>query len=181
MELFDAIKNRHCYRGSFKNTPVPREDLKKIVEAGTLAPSGRNMQTTSFVIVDDESVVEKISGLASSNTRNKAMIEAKAYIVCVIDKEPEAVYESYSFQVEDCATACENMLLAITALGYASVWVDGWLRMESRATQIGEWLNIPKDKKARVILPVGIPVEKPFSPEKKNFSERAYFNSFSAQ
>ena len=177
MELFDAIKNRHL--GLFQNTPVPREDLKNC--GGRHArPSGRNMQTTSFVIVDDESVVEKISGLASSNTRNKAMIEAKAYIVCVIDKEPEAVYESYSFQVEDCATACENMLLAITALGYASVWVDGWLRMESRA-QIGEWLNIPKDKKARVILPVGIPVEKPFSPEKKNFSERAYFNSFSAQ
>ena len=34
MELFDAIRLRHSYRGPFRDLPVPREDLELIVEAG---------------------------------------------------------------------------------------------------------------------------------------------------
>ena len=32
-----------------------------------------------------------------------------------------------SFATEDCAASVENMLLAVTALGYATVWLDGVL------------------------------------------------------
>ena len=53
MDLFDAIAQRYTYRGSFTPAPVPRDDLVKIVQAGIQAPSGKNEQTTSFVIVDD--------------------------------------------------------------------------------------------------------------------------------
>ena len=42
METFEAIKNRHSYRGKYKPVPVPREDLTKILEAGMAAPSGCN-------------------------------------------------------------------------------------------------------------------------------------------
>lgn len=31
---------RRSYRGKYKNQPVPREDLQKILEAGLAAPSG---------------------------------------------------------------------------------------------------------------------------------------------
>ncbi|MHC4951653.1 MAG: nitroreductase family protein, partial [Planctomycetota bacterium] len=53
MDLFEAIKKRHCYRGGFTDAAVSREDLTKIVQAGLEAPSGKNCQTTRFVIVDD--------------------------------------------------------------------------------------------------------------------------------
>ena len=49
-------------------------------------------------------------------------------IVCVTDPQP--VYHTMSFPAEDCAAAVENMLLAIAALGYATVWIDGALRAE---------------------------------------------------
>ena len=38
-----------------------------------------------------------------------------------------------SFGAEDCAAAVANMLLAITAVGYATVWTDGALRREVEA------------------------------------------------
>lgn len=53
MDLFEAVARRHSYRGPYTDQPVPREDLRKIVQAGIQAPSGRNEQTTSFVIIDD--------------------------------------------------------------------------------------------------------------------------------
>ncbi|MGC9330037.1 MAG: nitroreductase family protein, partial [Candidatus Hinthialibacter sp.] len=122
MEFFETIEKRHSYRGPFKNLPIPREDLRRIVQAGIQAPSGKNAQTTSFVIVDDPELIPKIQAL---HLTNQAMQQAQAYIACFIDKNPEAIYEGYSFQVEDCAAAVENMFLAINALGYASVWIDG--------------------------------------------------------
>ena len=53
MDILDVIKNRTSYRGKYKSTPVPKDDLIKILEAGAAAPSGCNKQTTSFIAVDD--------------------------------------------------------------------------------------------------------------------------------
>lgn len=175
MELFETIKKRHSYRGEYKDILVPRPDLEKIVQAGLDAPSGKNIQTTEFVIVDDPSLVAKI---AVMHAANKAVQQAKSFVVCICDVHPEAVYEGYSFQVEDCAAAVENMLLAITALGYASVWVDGWLRVEGRAVAIGNLLGLPQSKRIQIILPIGIPCQDYKQPAKKPFAQRAWYNGY---
>ncbi len=36
MDVFEAIEKRHSYRGEFEQKPIPREDLKKMVQAGYL-------------------------------------------------------------------------------------------------------------------------------------------------
>ncbi len=175
MELFETIAKRHSYRGPFRDEPVPLEHLRKIVEAGLLAPSGENAQTTTFVIVDDPVKVQAVASMPY----NKAMQQAKAYIACVVDKHPASVYENMTFQTEDCAAAVENILLAVTALGYATVWIDGWLRVNGHAETIGRLLNVPDDKVVRVILPIGTPAREVVSKAvKKPFDERAWFNQY---
>jgi nitroreductase len=73
------------------------------------------------------------------------------------------------------------MLLSITALGYASVWIDGWLRLEGRAEKIGELIGLPKGKIVRIILPIGIPEDEYRQPQKKPFKERAWFNKYGSE
>ncbi len=175
MDVFEAIAKRHSYRGPFRDQSVPRADLQQIVQAGLQAPSGKNAQTTGFVIVDDSELVGQISRLPATNT---AMQQAKAFIACIVDVQPEAVYEGHNFQVEDCAAAVENMLLAVTALGYATVWIDGWLRVDQRVEKIGELLNLPVGKIIRVLLPIGDPEEARPQKEKKPFDARAWFNRY---
>jgi nitroreductase len=175
MEFFEAINRRHSYRGPFKGTAISREDLKKIVQAGIVAPSGCNRQTTDFVIVDEPALVRQI---APMHTANKAFQSARAFIAAIVDTNPEPAYEGMSFVVEDCSAAIENILLAITAMGYATVWIDGWLRVEGRAEKIGRILNLPEGKIVRVILPVGVPAEQWPAKEKKPFDERAWFNKY---
>ena len=173
MDVFKAIEKRHSYRGSFKNEPLPRNDLEKIVQAGIRAPSGYNGQSTSFVIVDDADLLAELGEIVNNNViRN-----SRAAIVVIMDPMATADKE-FSFGVEDYAAAVENMLLAITALGYASVWIDGVLRRENRAEKNSELLGIPKDKKVRVILPLGAPVEVREQKEKKGFNERAWYNTY---
>jgi nitroreductase len=170
MDLFDAIEKRHSYRGPFTTAPVLREDLQAIVMAGIQAPSAKNEQTTSFVIVDDPLKLEQIDEILARTVDQKA----KAMIVCATDPRP--VLGELSFHAEDCAAAVENMLLAITTLGYATVWLDGVIRFGDRARRIADLLGVPKGKQVRVILPIGVPAESVAQREKLPFQQRAWFN-----
>jgi nitroreductase len=80
--------------------------------------------------------------------------------------------------VEDSAAAVENMLLAITALGYATVWIDGWLRLQGHADQVGQLLGLPAGKVVRILLPIGVPAEAWPQKEKLPFEQRAWFNRY---
>jgi len=172
MDIFEAISGRHSYRGGFVNSPVSRDLLKKIVQAGLDAPSGCNAQTTSFVIVDDSSVISSIAGIIDK----QVVREAKAIIVCLV--EHRIVYANESFGVEDCSAAVENMLLAITAVGLATVWLDGVLRSDGRAKRIAGLLGVPENLEVRVVLPVGFPAQECRGREKLPFKERVWFNRF---
>ena len=174
MDVFEAVSKRYSYRGKFTDAPVPREDLIKIVLAGIHAPSGKNEQTTSFVIVDDPQLLGQIAQIVDKPVCHSA----KAMIVCVIDPRP--VLGDLSFAVEDCAAAVENMLLAITALGYATVWLDGVLRGGGKAAQIARLLAVPGDKSVRILLPLGVAAEPGTQKEKLPFEKRAWFNRYGA-
>ena len=168
MDVFEAIEKRHSYRSEYVDKPVPRADLQKIVQAGIQAPSGCNAQSTTFVIVDDSAVMAQIREVVS--------VKSPALIACVVDPTP--VYQEFSFEKEDCAAAVENMLLAIAALGYATVWLDGVLRREGVAEGLGKILNVPEGKRVQIILPVGVPTEQREQKEKKPFEQRAWFNRY---
>ena len=172
MEVFETIGKRHSYRGDFTSQPIPREDLKKIVQAGIQAPSGCNAQTTSFVIVDDPALIRQIGDIVDKPVARKA----QAIILCIVEHRP--VYQKWSFGVEDCAAAVENILLAITALGYATVWIDGALIVEVRAWKIAKIAKVPDNREVRVLLPVGVPTEIVQQRERHDFSTRAWFNEF---
>ena len=175
MDLFEIIAKRHSYRGPFKDQPVQREDLRRIVEAGLLAPSGMNRQTTTFVIVDAPERVAEFAGMPGANQAHR---EAKAFIACIVNADPGEVHAGLTFEVEDCSAAVENMLLAVTAMGYATVWIDGWLRADDRVQAVGRVLALPAEKVVRVLLPIGVPAEARRQPDKLPFEARAWFNRY---
>jgi len=172
MDVFEAIAKRYSYRGPFVDAPVPREDLKKIVQAGIQAPSGKNEQVISFVIVDDPDLLRRIAEVVD----RPVCSTAKAMIACVADPRP--VFEGFSFAAEDCAAAVENMLLAMTALGYAGVWLDGALRLNNVAERLGQLLGVPAGRTIRILLPVGIAAESGSQKKKLPFDRRAWFNRY---
>lgn len=175
MDLFEVVNKRLSYRGEFRDINIPKNDLIKIVDTGLKAPSGKNLQTTEFVIIDDEEILKIIKLLFPERIYIRT---AKALIVCLIDKRPENVLEEHHFQIEDCAAAVENMLLAVTALGYATVWLDGVLRRDNLAQKIADILDIHENKQVRILLPIGVPAEEVKSKEKKVFEKRAWFNRY---
>ena len=173
MNVFEAIMSRHSYRGTFKTTPVPREDLTKIMEAGLAAPSGCNKQTTSLIAIDDPEVLSKVKSVIEPPV---AMTAPAA--ICVLSKRINA-YRDKCFATQDYSAAIENMLLVIEELGYASCWYEGHITDDDRTCdKMAEILNVPSEYDLVCYLPVGIPEETAKMPVKKEFSDRAWFNSF---
>ena len=177
MELFEVIKQRYSYRGAYQSKPVPEEDLRKIVQAGLDAPSGKNLQTTQFIIINDSDTLARIKDVFAGQS---FITTAQAFIAAFYDVDEQAASEyPYTFEIEDTSAAVQNILLAITGLGYASVWLDGVLRNEQRAEKIGTIVGLPQSKKIRILLPVGVPVEEGPRRQKQPFAERVWFNAWS--
>lgn len=173
MEFLELIGRRHSYRGKYSQTPVPREQLIYIMQAGLDAPSGCNKQTTSLIAVDDPDVLEKLYGVIDPPVGHKAPA-----MICVLTKRIIA-YRDRCFAVQDYAAAIENMLLAITSLGYHSCWIEGHITDADRiGYKMAKILNVPDDYDLVCYLPVGIAEEEAAAPKKKPFEERAWFNGF---
>lgn len=173
MSILDLIEKRHSYRGEYESTPVPREDLVKIMKAGLAAPSGCNKQTTSLIAVDDPAVLEKLRGVIVPPVG-----ETAPAMICVLTQRIFA-YRDKCYAVQDYAAAIENMLLAITELGYQSCWFEGHITDEDRiGYQMAQILGVPDEYELVCFLPVGIAKTAAAAPRKKEFHERAWFNAF---
>ncbi len=173
MDILELIQNRHSYRGKYKSIPVPREDLSKIMQAGLAAPSGCNKQTTSLIGVDDPEVLARLHAVI-----DPPVGETAPAVICVLSRRIIA-YRDRCFAVQDYSAAIENMLLAITALGYQSCWFEGHITDTDRiGYQMAQILGVPDDYELVCFLPVGIAESAPALPKKKEFEERAWFNSF---
>lgn len=173
MNVIETISKRHSYRGKFKPTPVPREDLITIMQAGLDAPSGCNTQTTSLIAVDDPEVLQKLKAVI-----DPLVAETAPAFICVLTRRINA-YRDRCFAVQDYSAAIENMLLAIVELGYQSCWYEGHITDVDRiGYQMAQILGVPDEYELVCFLPVGIAENEVMGPKKKAFEERAWFNGF---
>lgn len=171
METMQAVFGRKSYRGGFTGAPVPREDLREIMEAGLAAPSGHNLQTTQLIGVDDPELLRRLADCFP----HSGMTTVGAMVVVLAKKiqcEDGAFYH-----VEDFAAATENMLLAIHDKGYASVWLQGVVRGEP-AARMAAILGVPREVEVVVCLPIGIPAGPFREAPKAPFEDRAWFNGY---
>ena len=145
MEAMEAIQKRRSVR-KFTGDIIPRADLEKIVDAGRLAATGSNRQPWEFIVVTDQEIIDQLTVVGTW------MREAGAIIAVVLDP--------YShWWLEDGSAAIENMLIASTALGYGSCWVEG--DALPREEEFKTILFVPKGKRLLALIPIGVPAEWP--------------------
>lgn len=161
MDALEAIRKRRSVR-DYTGDPIPRKDLEAIVDAGRLAATGHNNQPWEFIVVTNPDMINKLKIAA------KWMEKAGAIIAVVLD--PTARY-----WLEDGSAAVENMLIAATALGYGSCWLEGYtLPLESKFKTL---LNVPDEKRLLTLVPIGVPVQWP-TKEKKSLAEVIHWEKY---
>jgi nitroreductase len=172
MDLFEAIEKRRSIR-KFKPGQVREEDLKKILQAGRLAPSGGNRQPWCFIIVRDS---ETKNALAIASNDQKFVAEADTVIVALGDSGAYPKTSTSSTRIlhkQDPMIAIEHMVLAATALGYGTCWIGAFSEAE-----VKKILKIPENLTVVALLPVGVPDESPPPRPRKPFDEIFFRDSF---
>ena len=103
----------------YKDIPVERKLLDKIVEAGLSAPSGLNKQSPIVLVVTDKKTRDDLSRLNAGRDpfgRKDPFYGAPCVLVVLADKNvPTHVY--------DGSLVMENMLLTAHALGLGACWI----------------------------------------------------------
>jgi nitroreductase len=145
MDVFEAVQERMSIR-AYQDTPVPREKLEKILEAGRLAPSAKNIEPWHFIAVTD---AEKRKAL-SMGMFAKFLAQAPVVIVACGDKKA-----SPDWYAIDVALAVENMVLTATSEGLGTCCVGSFNEKDVKAV-----LKVPENFEVLVMLAVGYAREK---------------------
>lgn len=161
MDALEAIRRRRSVR-KYTGDPIPREHLEQIVDAGRLAATGNNRQPWDFIVVTDGAMIDKLK------VASRWMEQAGAIIAVVMDP-------SSRWWLEDGSAAVENMLIASTALGYGSCWLEGYTL--PREEEFKALLGVPEGKRLLTLVPIGVPAEWP-TPEKKSLEEVIHWERY---
>ena len=118
----DAVFENFAARASvraFTGERVDRASLERIAQAGVMAPTGNNRQTRRIWAVTDKALMDRLAQAvgAAIGRENYGFYNPPAFFL-VTDEAQE------TNAIANCACALENMMLASTALGLGSVWIN---------------------------------------------------------
>jgi nitroreductase len=118
MQVLENILTRKSVK-KYKDTPVEKQLIEQIVQAGISAPSGLNKQSPIIVAVTNKEVRDRLSKLNAGKDpffRSDPFYGAPCVLVVLADKSvPTYLY--------DGSLVMENLLLAAHALGLGACWI----------------------------------------------------------
>lgn len=141
MDTFDVIRTILAVR-QFRDTVIPDDVVRQIVEVGHLTASSANGQPWHFIVVEDRDTLRQLGALAPTG---RYIAQAPLAIVVGITQSPSGV--------SDASRAIQSMMLAAWARGVGSNWV-GFHHLEN----VKPLLGIPDDVDVLAIVPFGYPV-----------------------
>ena len=168
MEMLEVMRNRRSVR-RYTEEKISDEQLKKILSAALLAPSGHSKYPCEFIVVKNRELLEKMSHCRKGVAK---MLEgAVAAVVVVADKNKSDTF------VEDSCVAMMSMALSATAQGIGNCWIQVRNREaeddSSSENFLRGILNFPENFACQAILSLGFPAKPPKAREldKLNFDK----------
>ena len=156
MEILEVMRSRRSVR-QYTEEKIPDEQLKQIVSAALLAPSGHSKYPCEFIVVKSRAVLEQMSHCRKNVA--KMLAGAAAAVVVIADKDKSDTY------VEDSCVAMMSMELAATAASIGNCWIQVRNRDAENDSPSEEYLrgilNFPENFACQAILSLGYPAKHP--------------------
>ena len=179
-DLFEIIRTTRSMR-RLKPDPVPAELIHKILEAGTCAPSGGNMQRWRFLVVTEPKVKATVATYykrawdeivrpryragepapGTSGQRFGRLLDAAQHLADHIHEAPVWIVPCLEganptrTAGSSIYPAVENMLLAARALGLGATLTTLYLNFEQ---EVEAAFGLPAEVHSYAILPIGYPM-----------------------
>jgi len=179
-DLFEIIRTTRSMR-RLKPDPVPNNLIQQILEAGTCAANGGNMQTWRFLVVTDPGVKQTVGALykkvwdeqagpryragapapGQSKEKFDRMIDAAQHLADHIHEAPVWIVPCGPAGARTRSSgssvypAVQNMLLAARALGLGATLTTVYLAHDKESDAA---FGLPAGIGSYAILPIGWPV-----------------------
>jgi len=116
MEVFEAIHSRRSVR-EFKDIPVLKETIERLIDAANWAPSNCNLQGWRFVVVDSRELRQRMVDYGASPVINSAPC---GILVCYDHRSTNVEYDDW---LQSASAAVQNILLSAHSLGLGACWI----------------------------------------------------------
>ena len=168
MEMLEVMRARRSVR-RYTEEKISDEQLKQIVSAALLAPSGHSKYPCEFIVVKNRELLEKMSHCRKGVAK---MLEgAAAAVVVVADKNKSDTF------VEDSCVAMMSMELLAASLGIGNCWIQIRNREAEDDSPSENFLrgilDFPENFACQAILSLSFPARPPKAREldKLNFDK----------
>ena len=184
-DLFETMRTNRSMR-RLKPDPIPADLLTQVLEAGTFAANGGNMQSWRFLVISDPAIKTAVAafyrkawhevvgpryrsgGPAPGSTPEQfaRMLGAAEHLADHLHEAPVWIVPCLSGPRGSGASifpAVQNMLLAARALGLGCTLTTLYLIHEKDAEAA---MGLPEEVHSYAILPLGFPLGK-FGPVRR--------------
>jgi len=124
MKFYSLIEKRESVRDYDPGRSVDDNTLKRILNAGRLAPSASNRQPWTFVLVSSEEMLAKVRPCYE-----KEWFQSAPHILIIIghrDKSWVRFQDGYNSLETDLAIAMDHMILAAESEGVGTCWIAAY-------------------------------------------------------
>lgn len=123
MNTLDAIKNRYSCR-AFSNNKVSQDQIETLIQAANAAPAAsNNYKKHKLTIVQNENIISEINIATAKEFPQISNPTFNAPILMILSIKPNNAFPMIPYCNVSCAA--ENIMIAATDLGLASVFVMG--------------------------------------------------------
>ena len=173
MTTAECIRQRvSCRR--FQETPIPREDIRRVVDLARFSPSWKNTQPVRYIVIDDPALKERMArecipgqGFNTKTINRAAALAVIAYVPGLSGQGDAPLTESQAagWEMFDAGIAAQTFCLAAHDLGLGTVVMGVFDRKGLEA-----YLQIPEDQELMALIALGYPDESPAAPRRKETS-----------
>jgi len=165
--LWTHLKLRRSVR-QYQKTPVEREKLEKIIEAGRLTPSGSNAQNVRYIVVqsgidalEDEVIAQyremgKQTELSTPNPKAPDISKYRLERGFLFHNAPTLILVVSENSVNACLAAMSMELMA-EALGLGTLYVGLFTKPANQNEAVRQSFGLAEEENFVICLGVGYP------------------------
>lgn len=169
-DFYELVRNRNSLRSYIKEKPVSKEILLRILSAGQMAPSAKNLQPWTFKVISSPEKLAEIYPCYPAD-----WIQTAPHLLFVTGRRNEAWvrrHDGYNSIETDLAIAMDHIILAATREGVATCWIAAF-----KPDLLRKALNLQENEEIFAFTPLGFasPDAKPLPKKRKEMDEIVEF------
>jgi len=171
MDFEKLILERYSCR-HYSDQAVEDQLLRKVLEAGRLAPTAANRQPFQIIVIKTKGQDEALLKIYP-----KEWFVEPPLILCVCCQPEKGwlrkKYDDQSYAVVDAAIVVDHLTLQAADFGLGTCWIGDFDPQAAR-----EFLGLPEDAEPVAFTPLGYPLDKPRPKIRKDLEDLVRYDTW---